>query len=59
MDENNELKLEKIIFNTAYHFNGGISIEWLENQPYTKVLRVQEELVKIHKNSQPKNSHGF
>ena len=59
MDERNELRLEKIIFNIAYHYNGGVSIEWLENQPYTKVLRIQDELVKIHKNSQPSNSHGF
>jgi len=59
MDERNERRLEKIIFNIAYHYNGGVSIEWLENQPYTKVLRIQDELVKIHKNSLPRNNHGF
>jgi hypothetical protein len=56
--ENFDKKLEDIILDISYYYNGGINIDWLENQPYTKVLRIKQHLINILK-SQQKRDNGF
>jgi hypothetical protein len=37
---------EKVIFNLAYNYHN-LNISWLEVQPYTKLLRLNDEFSKI------------
>jgi hypothetical protein len=47
--------LEKFIFRLLHHYNN-ISIDWLELQPYTKLLRLNQELSKINKDIERNNT---
>jgi hypothetical protein len=48
-------KLESIIASLAFFYKGSASFEWLENQPISKLIRLQKEAEKINKQMQPKD----
>jgi hypothetical protein len=49
MDEDILTKIERLICNLAYFYQGGATFAWLESEPIPKLLRIQQEAVKINK----------
>tara|TARA_R110000796_G_scaffold218617_1_gene334535 strand:- start:317 stop:502 length:186 start_codon:yes stop_codon:yes gene_type:complete len=47
--------IESLICNLAYFYKGSASFEWLETQSFTKLMRLNDEAVKINEKMQPKD----
>ena len=50
-----EQDIDNIIYDIAKFYEGGITIDWLEKQPFTKVIKAKEQAIRINKNQQKAN----
>jgi len=48
------LHIESLICDLAFFYKGSASFDWLESQPFIKLMRLNDEAIKINDKMKPK-----